>query len=97
MCDNCKNPVEKVEVSQEMKKGLQTIVALNENYTAKMLTTFLMGVENETLKSFNLDEHEWFGSGTEKGEDFWNTIFRQGILKGYIRKDRSEERRVGKE
>jgi len=87
MCDNCKNPVEKVEVSQEMKKGLQTIVALNENYTAKMLTTFLMGVENETLKSFNLDEHEWFGSGTEKGEDFWNTIFRQGILKGYIRKD----------
>lgn len=87
MCDNCKNPVEKIEVSEEMKKGLQTILALNENYTAKMLTTFLMGVENETLKSFSLDKHEWFGSGVAKGEDFWNTIFRQGILKGYIRKD----------
>lgn len=87
MCDNCKYPAEKIEVSEEMKKGLQTIIQLNENYTAKMLVTFLLGVENETLKSFNLDDHEWFGSGREKGEDYWNTIFRQGILKGYIRKD----------
>lgn len=87
MCDNCRYPVEKINVTESMKKGLEVIKSLKENYTAKMLVTFMMGEENETLKSFLLNEHKWFGSGKEKGVDFWNTIFRQGILKGYIRKD----------
>lgn len=87
MCDNCRYPVEKIDVTQSMQRGLDVIESLKENYTSKMLVTFLMGEENETLKSYLLDEHQWFGSGKEKGVDFWNTIFRQGILKGYLRKD----------
>ena len=87
MCDNCRHPVEKVDVTKEMQRGLDVIRSLKQNYTSKMLVTFLMGEENETLKSFLLDEHRWFGSGKEKGVDFWNTIFRQAILKGYLRKD----------
>ena len=87
MCDNCRHPVEKVDVTKSMQRGLDVIRSLKENYTAKMLVTFLMGEENETLKSFQLDEHRWFGSGKAKGVDFWNTIFRQAILKGYVRKD----------
>jgi len=87
MCDNCRHPVEKVNVTESMKRGLEVVKSLKENYTSKMLVTFLMGEENETLKSFLLDDHKWFGSGKEKGVDFWNTIFRQGILKGYLRKD----------
>src|SRR5690606_14121762 len=73
--------------TKEMQRGLDVIRSLKQNYTSKMLVTFLMGEENETLKSFLLDEHRWFGSGKEKGVDFWNTIFRQAILKGYLRKD----------
>lgn len=87
MCDNCRYPAEKVEVSALMKKGLMTIGELKENYTAKMLVSFLMGEENETLKSFNLDEHKWYGSEKGKGEELLNTIFRQGILKRFIDKD----------
>jgi len=87
MCDNCRYPVEKVNVTESMQRGLEVIQSLKENYTAKMLVSFLMGEENETLKSFLLDNHKWFGSGKEKGVDFWNTIFRQGVLKGYLRKD----------
>lgn len=87
MCDNCRHPVEKVDVTRAMQRGLDVIRSLKENYTSKMLVTFLMGEDNETLKSFQLDEHRWFGSGKEKGVDFWNTIFRQAILKGFIRKD----------
>ncbi len=87
MCDNCRYPVEKVDVTDSMRLGLDVVRSLKENYTAKMLVTFMMGQENETLKSFQLDEHRWFGAGTERGTDFWNTIFRQGILKGFLRKD----------
>ncbi|GAA5221777.1 DNA helicase RecQ [Membranihabitans marinus] len=87
MCDNCRYPAEKIEVSKEMKHGLSVIDSLKENYTAKMLVTFIMGEENETLKSFSLDEHKWFGKGKAKGKDFWNTMFRQGILKKFIVKD----------
>lgn len=87
MCDNCRYPAEKVEVSKEMKHALSVIDSLKENYTAKMLVTFIMGEENETLKSFSLDQHKWFGKGKDKGTDFWNTMFRQGILKKLIVKD----------
>lgn len=87
MCDNCRHPVEKEEVSNQMVHALSVIDSLKENYTSKMLVKFLMGEENETLKSFSLNEHQWFGSGKDKGKDFWNTMYRQGILKKFLFKD----------
>src|SRR5690606_1918113 len=87
MCDNCRYPKEKVDLTKDMEQGVGVLQALKQNNTSELLVTLLMGEENETLRSFLLDEHEWFGSGKDQGVDFWNTIFRQGILKGLLRKD----------
>lgn len=87
MCDNCKYPKEKVEVSDQMKLALQCIEQLNENYTVKVLIEFVMGVSSKEMKDFKFDKLPLFGKGSSKDELFWHTIFRQAILLDLIYKE----------
>jgi ATP-dependent DNA helicase RecQ len=87
MCDNCKYPKEKVEVSDHMKLALQCIEQLNENYTVKVLIEFVMGVASKEMKDFKFDKLPLFGKGSDKDELFWHTIFRQAILLDLIYKE----------
>lgn len=87
MCDNCKYPKEKVEVSDHMRLALQCIEQLNENYTVKVLIEFVMGVASKEMKDFKFDKLPLFGKGSDKDELFWHTIFRQAILLDLIYKE----------
>ncbi|MFZ1706190.1 MAG: DNA helicase RecQ [Saprospiraceae bacterium] len=87
MCDNCKYPKEKVEVSKEMQLALKCIEQLNENYTVKIMIEFIMGVASKEMKDFKFDKLPLFGSGKEKDDLFWHTIFRQAILLDLIYKE----------
>ncbi len=87
MCDNCRHPKAKVEVSEEMKHALQAIAALNENFGFKVLVAFLLGKDTREIEDFGFAEHDLYGVGDEKDETFWNSIFRHGILNGLIGKD----------
>ncbi len=87
LCDNCKHPKEEIEVTQEMKLALEVIVNLNENYTVKHLVDFVMGKNTKDMKDFKFDRRPLFGKGKEKDEIFWNSMFRQGILKDFLYKE----------
>ena len=87
MCDNCKYPKEKVEVSDMMQLALKCIDQLNENYTVKILIEFIMGVTSKGMKDFKFDKLPLFGKGSGKDELFWHTIFRQAILLDLIYKE----------
>lgn len=87
MCDNCKYPKEKVEVSDMMQLALKCIDQLNENYTVKVLIEFIMGVSSKVMKDFKFDKLPLFGKGSAKDELFWHTIFRQAILLDLIYKE----------
>jgi ATP-dependent DNA helicase RecQ len=39
------------------------------------------------VKSFRHYELEAFNSGSDHGEKFWNAVFRQSLIAGYIYKD----------
>lgn len=87
MCDNCKHPKEEIEVASEMKLALEVILGLNENYTVKHLVDFVMGKSTKDMKDFKFDRKPLFGKGKEKDEIFWNSMFRQGILKNLLYKE----------
>lgn len=70
MCDNCRNPKPKIEVKDEMVLGLKAIVALNQNFTIKPIVEFLCGVKTKDVLDYELDQHELFGQGEEKGNLF---------------------------
>ena len=87
MCDNCKDPKEKVEVSKDMLIALKTIKILNEGYTIKTLVDFVAGKATTELKEYRFDKHASFGIGMEQDELYWHSIFRQGILHDLIYKE----------
>lgn len=87
MCDNCKNPKERMEVKQEMVNVIQCILDLNENYLMKTVMDYLMGRETKEMKDFRFTEMENFGVGDAKDENFWSSIFRHAMINNLIYKE----------
>jgi ATP-dependent DNA helicase RecQ len=90
MCDNCRFPKEKIEVSEEMALGIEAVQILGENYGEKEVVGFLLGKKNKFNRDYKFDTLEGFGDGSEKDEHFWNTILRQAVLSGFLFKDIEE-------
>ena len=87
MCDNCKNPKEKVKVQQEIINVIQCILDLNENYLMKTVLDFLMGKDTKEMKDFRFNQLENYGVGEEKDENFWSSIFRHAMINNLIYKE----------
>ena len=87
MCDNCKNPKTKVDVTQEIGQALQGVQALEENYKIKTLVDFIMGKQTKEMKDYRFNKRPLFGVGKDKDEIFWHSVYRHAMLNELIRKD----------
>ncbi|MCB0574204.1 MAG: RecQ family ATP-dependent DNA helicase, partial [Saprospiraceae bacterium] len=87
MCDNCKNPKEKLEVQQEIASVIKCVLDLNENYLMKTVMDFLLGRETKEMKDFRFAEMENFGIGESRDENFWSSIFRHAMINNLIYKE----------
>jgi ATP-dependent DNA helicase RecQ len=87
MCDNCRQPKEKIEVKEEMQLALEAVLELKENFTTKTLIDFVMGNTTKEMKDYDFHKLELFGEGKEKGDIFWQSIFQQALLASFLVKD----------
>jgi ATP-dependent DNA helicase RecQ len=87
MCDNCKNPKERVEVKQEIADVIQCILDLNENYLMKTIMDFVLGRETKEMKDYRFTEMDNFGVGEDRDENFWSSIFRHAMINNLIYKE----------
>ncbi len=87
MCDNCRNPKELKDVTEEMQLALEITKELNEEYNIKVLVDFLTGNATQQLKLYKFTEYDSFGCGKDYDENFWNSIFRQAMLRNLMYKD----------
>jgi len=87
MCDNCKNPKEKVEVKAEVADVVQSIMDLNENYLMKTIVDFVMGRETKEMKDFKFTEMDNYGVGEDRDENFWMSIIRHAMINNLIYKE----------
>ncbi len=90
MCDNCNSPKELIEAKTETQQALTVIKGLDEQFTMEYLMHILRGKPNTQVKMFRHDERDFFGIGKEQDEHFWNSLMRQMILEGLIKKDIEE-------
>ncbi|MEO6723479.1 MAG: DNA helicase RecQ [Ferruginibacter sp.] len=90
MCDNCNSPKELIEAKTEAQQALKIIKGLDEQFTMDYLMHILRGKPNPQVKMFRHDERDFFGIGKENDEHFWNSLMRQMILEGFIKKDIEE-------
>lgn len=87
MCDNCKNPKEKIEVQKEVVAVVQSILDLNENYLMKTVMDYIMGRETKEMKDFRFVDLDNYGVGDDKDENFWSSIFRHAMINNLIYKE----------
>ena len=90
LCDNCKNPKERVSVKDEMQKALMIIKDLNQKHVLKLLVEFALGRETKELKDFRYDQKETFGALKDKEELFIYSLFRQALLNDLAYKEIEE-------
>jgi ATP-dependent DNA helicase RecQ len=89
-CDNCKHPKERIEAKANAVQAIKVIKALDERFATAYTVCIITGKLTPQIKMYRHDALEIFGIGKEQPEHFWNSLVRQMILEGLLRKDIEE-------
>ena len=81
MCDNCKNPKEKIEGKGYVKLILEGINACKERFKPKEMAKIMIGESNSLIKQHMSQIEDVFGKGQEKSIEFWHSVIRQIYVK----------------
>ena len=87
LCDNCRYPKEKIEVTKEMQDALKVVDELDENFTIKTLLDFVHGTETKEIKDYLFTKKPSFGVGKGKDVNFWESVYRHALLQDLLYKD----------
>lgn len=86
-CDNCLHPKSQFEGSEAVVSVLETILAVKEKFKADHIANILAGKVTAAIKSYKHHKLEFFGTGEDKDEKFWNMVIRQGLIAKFLAKD----------
>lgn len=87
MCDNCKAPKEKIDVTNDTKLAIEVIKAVKENHDLPYVVKLLIGKKGKEITDFKYDKQDWFGKGADKDEHHWNSVIRHAMMAGMLEKD----------
>jgi ATP-dependent DNA helicase RecQ len=86
-CDNCLNPKKQVEAKELLMAVLETVSTLNNKFKADHIINILQGKKTSEIISYEHDELDLFGTGSEESEKTWNAVVRQALIVGYLGKN----------
>ncbi len=86
-CDNCINPHEKVEASDELRNVLEIIQTVGQRYRQEYIITLLIGRRTDEVRALDHDTLELFGASSEREEKFLAAVIQQGVINGYLRRE----------
>jgi ATP-dependent DNA helicase RecQ len=86
-CDNCSNPKKQVEAKELLCTVLETVLALKEKFKTDHVIDVLLGKETSEVTSYQHDDLDVFGSGTDEDDKTWNAVIRQALLSRYLDKE----------
>lgn len=87
MCDNCRHPKERVDVTEDAVLAIKAVKELDENYDIRIMVDFVRGYPSKVIKDFSFDKRPLYAAGKEQDATYWNSVFRQTILNNLLRKD----------
>lgn len=89
-CDNCRHPKEKVEAKDEVVIALKVIKALDERFATDYTVNIITGKLTPQIQMFRHEGLDVFASGNDRENHFWNSLIRQMLLEGLLKKDIEE-------
>jgi ATP-dependent DNA helicase RecQ len=87
MCDNCRNPRETKDVTQELIYALKTIQFTDAKVNIKHIVEILIGKASPEVKAYKHNDYELYGVGKEQGPNFWKTLIRYAQVNNLIIKN----------
>ena len=89
-CDNCKHPKERVEAKANAVTMLKAIKALNESFATEYIINIVIGKVTPQIQMYRHEGLGVFASGNDEPAHFWNSLVRQMLLEGLLKKDIEE-------
>ena len=89
-CDNCKHPKERVEAKANAVTMLKAIKALNESFAAEYVINIVIGKVTPQIQMYRHEGLAVFAGGNDEPAHFWNSLVRQMLLEGLLKKDIEE-------
>jgi ATP-dependent DNA helicase RecQ len=89
-CDNCKHPKEKLEAKEEAVLVLKAIKELDERFATEYVVQIITGKLTPQIQMFRHEGLGAFASGNDRDPHFWNSLIRQLLLEGMIKKNIEE-------
>ena len=89
-CDNCKHPKEKVEAKDSVVVVLKAIKELDERFATDYTVNIIIGKLTPQIQMFRHEGIAAFASGNDQPVHYWNSLIRQMLLEGLLRKDIEE-------
>jgi len=70
-----------------MLLALKAVEQLDELYRIDLMIDFVTGKETKQIKDYHFNERSIFGTGKDKDENFWSSVYRQAMLHNLVYKD----------
>ena len=86
LCDNCKNPRNKVEAQEDVVLLIRAIKESREKFKAKEIVNILIGEMTAMLNDYNSNTLSVFGM-SNKDASYWHAVIRQVVVAGLLSKD----------
>jgi len=90
MCDNCRNPKEQKDITQDMVLALETINACEEAHYINHISKILTGIKSDAITSYKHHLLSQFGAGKDKEELYWTSVLRNAIIQNLIYREIEE-------
>ncbi len=87
MCDNCRHPKPKSDVSEEVVNALKALDSLKSETEISHLVNYIIGKKSDSVKDHGHDTFPFFGVGKDKDKLFWKGVVRLCLLNNYINKN----------
>ncbi|MFB1003293.1 MAG: DNA helicase RecQ [Bacteroidia bacterium] len=87
MCDNCRNPRETTEATEQLIIALKTIQHTDGRVALKHIVNIITGTAAPEVKAYKHDKFALFGKGKAESENYWKTLIRYGQINNLIIKN----------
>jgi ATP-dependent DNA helicase RecQ len=87
MCDNCRNPKETIEVSEDLTLALEVVKMCDGKVGIKHIIDVIIGKSGNDVKAYKHNLSPLYGKGKHKDANFWKTLLRYGHINDFIIKN----------
>lgn len=90
MCDNCKNPKERKDVTEDIGLVLKIITACADAHYLAHIAHIAMGNKTDGITSYKHDQLPYFGLGKHGDDLYWTSVIRKCIIENLIYREIEE-------